>query len=725
MLADLQYHDRVDAGRAAPARPRGRRRAAGGHPRPHAAARARRRGPRALRAATRCSPRSCCPRGWTRTRGELPARLADALRVRLRRVPEPVRRLLPSAAAIGRPAAAALLGAASGDGGARALGRAARGGRPPPARRAPARRSRSATTSCARPSTPTCCPASGRRCTRRSPRRSAPAASPPSWPCTGAPRAAARRRCARRSPPGYEAEGARAFAEALRHFRRRAGPRAAEDAIDLLGHASDMAKYTGDYDQAVAWCEEALAALDGTGDAARAARFFERLGRLQSFAGDSGHAAFQEALRLLPDEDRVGRARLLGAEGYALWTVQGARRGAASAARRRSAWPSRSAPGRRPRTRAWCSASSSPTPATRQAARRTCARRSSTSAGSIAPTTCSTRTSTWPRCCGCCGRFDDALEVTEEGERARAAARDGGLASGASSPSTPPPTSSCSAAGIAPRCGSRASAPTDLEPWNAIARGQVAGQLHLARGRLEDAARELEAARGCCDGAPAECGPAVYAGLAEIAAVARQARRRAGAGATAGWSSCAASEDLLYAPALYAMGARVEAEAASRATRRRDRTRAAEAARAAARRARRRCSRASSRRRRRSPTARRRGPRSRAPPGRTPRPSGRARRRVGRRVGAPYPAAYARWRQAEAVLRGGRRRGPRRPRRCGPRTPRPASSARRSCAAEIEGLARRARVDVGAGGRPRPRRRSPSSGSPRASSRCSRWWARG
>ena len=45
---------------------------------------------------------------------KLPARLADALRVRLRRVPEPARRLLPYAAAIGRPAGASLLGAASG-----------------------------------------------------------------------------------------------------------------------------------------------------------------------------------------------------------------------------------------------------------------------------------------------------------------------------------------------------------------------------------------------------------------------------------------------------------------------------------------------------------------------------------------------------------------------------------------------------------------------------------
>ena len=46
----------------------------------------------------------------------LPARLADALRVRLRRVPEPVRGLLPYAAVIGRPAPASLLGAASGTG---------------------------------------------------------------------------------------------------------------------------------------------------------------------------------------------------------------------------------------------------------------------------------------------------------------------------------------------------------------------------------------------------------------------------------------------------------------------------------------------------------------------------------------------------------------------------------------------------------------------------------
>ena len=46
--------------------------------------------------------------------GELPERLADALRVRLRRASAPVRRLLPYGAAIGRPASSDLLAAAGG-----------------------------------------------------------------------------------------------------------------------------------------------------------------------------------------------------------------------------------------------------------------------------------------------------------------------------------------------------------------------------------------------------------------------------------------------------------------------------------------------------------------------------------------------------------------------------------------------------------------------------------
>src|SRR5213075_298822 len=101
----------------------------------------------------------------------------------------------------------------------------------------------------------------------------------------------------------------------------------------------------------------------------------------------------------------------------------------------------------------------------------------------------------------------------------------------------------------------------ELEPWNAIARGQVLGALHLARGRLDAAERELDAARVLLDGAPAECAPAVYAGLAEIA-LWRDRLSDAHALIADGVATVRGSQDLLYGPSLFAMGVRVEAEAA-------------------------------------------------------------------------------------------------------------------------------------------------------------------
>ncbi len=255
----------------------------------------------------------------------LPARLADALRVRLRRVPEPVRGLLPYAAVIGRPARASLLGAASGTGEPE-LSAALRGAVDHhllvhdrerdafvfrhdvvreavyadllPGERAPVHRAVAAAIGDA----------------------GAQAELAVHWRAAGDERRALRASVA----AGLEAEQARAFDEALRHLRAAlelwpaGGEDLGLDRVELLGHLSDLARHTGEHAQAVAWCEEALAAL---GDDGRAARFFERLGRLQAFEDDCGLAAYREALRLLGDGDPAGRARLLGAEAFALWAL--------------------------------------------------------------------------------------------------------------------------------------------------------------------------------------------------------------------------------------------------------------------------------------------------------------------------------------------------------------------------------------------------------------------
>ena len=89
-------------------------------------------------------------------------------------------------------------------------------------------------------------------------------------------------------------------------------------------------------------------------------------------------------------------------------------------------------------------------------------------------------------------------------------------------------------------------------------------------------------------------------------------------------------------------------------------------------------------------------------------------------LGHPFPAAYARWRQAEALL--ARRRA-----REGAEVLVAAHAAAQRLGAaplarELARLAGRARVELGAAAsRPRPPTRRAGSGSPAASARCSAW----
>ena len=368
---------------------------------------------------------------------ELPARLADALRVRLRRVGEPVRRLLPYAAAIGRPASSALLSAASGAAEPE-LSSALREGVD---HHLLVQRREEGTFAFRHDVVREAVYADLLPGEREAVHAAVAAA-------LGEEAASAELafhwRAARRTDAafaasvaaGLEAEAARALAEALRHYRHAleqwpAGAEApapvALDRVELLAHASDMAKFTGAHDQAVAWCEQALAVLDGSADAARASRFFERLGRLQAFEDDSGLAAFQEALRLLPEEDRVGRARLLGAEGYALWAVQGLEE---ARARCEEALALAEAAGAAPeaayaRNVLGVVVAHAGDPEAGEAHLR---RAIEDLRGLGPPRRPALRaTSTSPRCCACRGRFDDALAVTRGGRAGGAPAGDGGL----------------------------------------------------------------------------------------------------------------------------------------------------------------------------------------------------------------------------------------------------------------------------------------------------------
>jgi DNA-binding CsgD family transcriptional regulator len=129
---------------------------------------------------------------------------------------------------------------------------------------------------------------------------------------------------------GLLAQSAAAHAEAIGHFERalalwdaveRPDAGLPIDHVDLHGRASDLAKYTGDYGRAERLCRRGLALVRETRDPMRAALFWERLGRLQSGRSEEALTSYRRALELVgPDPSEV-RARLLGAEAFALLGV--------------------------------------------------------------------------------------------------------------------------------------------------------------------------------------------------------------------------------------------------------------------------------------------------------------------------------------------------------------------------------------------------------------------
>ena len=498
---------------------------------------------------------------------KLPARLADALRVRLRRVPEPARRLLPYAAAIGRPAGAGLLGAASGtvepelsaalrdavdhhllvhdrerDSFAfrHDVVREAVYADLLPGERAPVHGA--------------VAEAIGEA--------GAHAELAVHW------RAAGRREQALRASvaAGLEAEDARAFDEALRHLRAalelwpdHGDPGVGLDRVDLLGHVSDLARHTGEHGQAVAWCEEALALLAEPAEAERAARFFERLGHLQSFEDDGGLAAYRAALQRLPGGDGADRARLLGAEAYALWAAHRNEeaRGRAEEALEVAEAAGAAGEAAYARTVLGLIVAYAGDPQAGAAHLRTAI---AALEGLGRPEDLLSAHLYLSESLRLVGDFEGALEVTMDGERhaqrlGMHASFGRFLALNAAMDEFLLGRWEAAEARLADLDDA------DLEPWNAITRGQVAGQLHMARGRLEEAARELRDAEALCEGAPAEYVPAVYAGLAEL----ELWQGRTGAArelVEQGLKAMRGVSELLYAPSLFAMGVRVEAEAA-------------------------------------------------------------------------------------------------------------------------------------------------------------------
>jgi DNA-binding CsgD family transcriptional regulator len=121
---------------------------------------------------------------------------------------------------------------------------------------------------------------------------------------------------------GLAADRAHAFPEAQRHYDRALqiweqvsdpGRAAGLDRVELMTRAADAAAASGQVQRALELLITALDLLDQTDDAVRVALLLMRLGGERWAAGDepAGLAAFQEAVRILPPESSPERARVL------------------------------------------------------------------------------------------------------------------------------------------------------------------------------------------------------------------------------------------------------------------------------------------------------------------------------------------------------------------------------------------------------------------------------
>jgi DNA-binding NarL/FixJ family response regulator len=129
---------------------------------------------------------------------------------------------------------------------------------------------------------------------------------------------------------GAEAQRQAAFAEANAHYERAIElwdgvPEEVRGAdsrlVELVRAAAEAANMAGEYDRAAALARRALTLIDAEADPMTAALIEERLGRYLWLGGNSLDALdhLRTAVALLPpDGDPAGRARVLGAEAHLL-----------------------------------------------------------------------------------------------------------------------------------------------------------------------------------------------------------------------------------------------------------------------------------------------------------------------------------------------------------------------------------------------------------------------
>ncbi|HEY6886994.1 MAG TPA: AAA family ATPase [Solirubrobacter sp.] len=116
-----------------------------------------------------------------------------------------------------------------------------------------------------------------------------------------------------------------AYSEAVEHYTAVVslwGPTSAQgldvDRAQLLLDAADAAYRAGVDELPIQWCRLGLEALGDEPDTRRAAEFFERLGRFQDHHLDRSLSFYSEALASLDEAPSAERARLLGDESLTL-----------------------------------------------------------------------------------------------------------------------------------------------------------------------------------------------------------------------------------------------------------------------------------------------------------------------------------------------------------------------------------------------------------------------
>jgi ATP/maltotriose-dependent transcriptional regulator MalT len=139
---------------------------------------------------------------------------------------------------------------------------------------------------------------------------------------------------------GVEDARRAAYPEALNQFERalelwktvepEADGAPALDRLDVYREASEAARLTGEYERAIEHCREALQLVDVVEDPVRAAGFFERLSRYQSWDADRALEGLDRALALLGPGPSAERARVMTGQSLQLslhgrWTEARAR----------------------------------------------------------------------------------------------------------------------------------------------------------------------------------------------------------------------------------------------------------------------------------------------------------------------------------------------------------------------------------------------------------------